>query len=117
MGWIITSLVEIKKNILISNLRFVEPVSTSFSSATLPEREDPGDETVGDPGGERCAVGEVNRLGDIADDGDTGGEVSSSIGENIRRGDWSDEQPDSDPTSSLSQSSRFRFLGLFWGLF
>lgn len=60
----------------------------AWLSATLPDRDDPGEETDGDRGGERLPLGDVNRLwGAIIDDGNRGGDPSSSMGEKHRWGE------------------------------
>lgn len=60
----------------------------AWPSATLPDREDPGEDTDGDRGGERRPLGDVNRLwGAIADDGNLRGDPSSSMGEKDRWGE------------------------------
>lgn len=61
------------------------PSNITFPSATLPERDEPGDEIEGDPGGERLPLGDVNRLGDVIVD--PGGVLSSSMGEKKRCGE------------------------------
>lgn len=59
----------------------------TWPSATLPDRDEPGDETDGDRGGERRPLGDVNLLwGAITDDGREG-DPSSSIGEKHRWGE------------------------------
>lgn len=90
----------------------------TWPSATLPDRDEPGDETDGDRGGERRPLRDVNRLcGAIVFDCAPSGEPSS-MGEKHRWGEWIDEQPDSEPPSSpASRLPRRLRRGLLCGLF
>lgn len=91
----------------------------SCPSATLPERDELGDDTAGDPGGEeRLLTGDVeNRLLVVGNetDGDLGGLVGGvlltpSREEKNRRGGevraWSSGKQDSDSSSLASPFSR-----------
>lgn len=87
--------------------------NTTCSFTKLPEREDPGEETegdpdgerlsVGDPGGERLSVGDENLVTREEADKDLGGD-SPSMGEKDLRGAVR-EEPESDPSSLAA--SRF----------
>lgn len=60
----------------------------AWPSATLPDREDPGEDTDGERGGDRRPLGDVNRRwGAIADDGSSWDDASSSMGEKHRWGE------------------------------
>lgn len=60
----------------------------AWPSATLPDREDPGEDTDGERGGDRRPLGDVNhRWGAIADDGSSWDDASSSMGEKHRWGE------------------------------
>lgn len=59
----------------------------TFPPATLPDRDDPGNENDGDLGGEEhLPLSDVNRLGDSCPDvGEPGGEETSSSTEEKNR--------------------------------